>query len=317
MQIAPRGWGGGLGEVFVQLTQSVSADVGEAVPAQNGPSVLVGLVGRNIQRSRTPRMHEVEGARHGMRYTYQLIDAAMAGDSALGIAQILEAAALFGFAGLNITYPYKQTIMPHLDEIDDGAARVGAVNTVVLRKGKSRGYNTDLWGFGQGFDLEMGDAPRQTVVQLGAGGAGSAVANALVGCGVGELLIADLDHARATALVARLNGKGANAAALSLESIGTRRFDGIVNATPIGMDATPGMPVDRSVLRPDIWVADIIYFPLETELLASARALGCRTLSGASMAVFQAVKAFELFTGRPADADAMRATFDGFETRVP
>lgn len=304
-----RPWGG----PDVQLSQSVSADVSSLEPANAAPSVLVGLVGRNIQRSRTPRMHEDEGARHGLRYSYKLIDAAGQHETPLDITQILQAAGLFGFAGLNVTYPYKQAIMPHLDQIDDGAARVGAVNTVVFRDGKTCGYNTDLWGFAQSFRLEMRQASLNSVLQLGAGGAGAAVANALVECGVDELFIADLDFGRARQLAARLSDNGAKATALPLENVSARRFDGIVNATPIGMDNAPGMPVDAAVLRPDSWVADIIYFPLETELLARARALGCRTLSGASMAVFQAVKAFELFTGRPADADAMRATFNAFD----
>ncbi|MCS6760029.1 MAG: hypothetical protein MO852_14670 [Candidatus Devosia euplotis] len=138
--------------------------------------------------------------------------------------------------------------MPHLDEIDAGAARVGAINTVFFGTERPAATIPTFGGFAQGFNLEMDGASRKVVVQLGAGGAGAA-ANALVECGVGELLIAYLGHACAIALIARLKRNGANAAALPLERIGTRRFDGIVNATPIGIDTNPGMPVDRSVLR--------------------------------------------------------------------
>lgn len=301
----------------MQLVQSIGSDIGKQRPTTLARSVLVGLIGGNIQQSRTPRMHEVEGARLGLRYSYKLVDVAVPRDTPLDIGQIVSAATLFGFAGLNVTYPYKQAIMPHLDVIDEGAARVGAVNTVVFSQGKTFGYNTDLWGFAQGFRLEMAQAPLGRVLQLGAGGAGSAVANALVECGVHELVIADLDTARACNLAERLTSGSARVSALPLDQIAAIKFDGIVNTTPMGMDKNPGMPIDPAMLNPSVWVADIVYFPLETALLASARARGCRTLSGAAMAVFQAVKAFELFTGIAADADAMRATFNAFETTKP
>lgn len=275
--------------------------------------MLVGLIGNNILRSRTPRMHEVEGARQGLNYRYQIVDTAPVTKSGLGVAELVDAARLFGFAGLNVTYPFKQSIMPHLDEIAPDAARVGAVNTVVIENGRTCGYNTDCWGFARGFTLEMADAKRSTVLQLGAGGAGSAVAQALIDCGVEHLIVADLDGEKANVLAERLKDLPAKVTTVSPVEIADLSFDGLVNTTPVGMDKAPGMPVPANVLDKDIWVADIVYFPLETELLRRARAAGRRTFSGAAMAVFQAVKAFELFTGLPADAEAMKATFNSFE----
>lgn len=275
--------------------------------------MLVGLVGQNIQRSRTPGMHEAEGARIGLRYTYKLIDTAKIA-STPQIDEILRAAAICGFAGLNVTYPFKQTIIPFLDALDEDAARVGAVNTVVFRDGKAIGYNTDLWGFAEGFRRDMASAALGRVLQVGAGGAGSAVANALVQSGVAHLTLADVDHRRASDLADRLSAgnPGVEVSVSPIETIADYAFDGIVNTTPVGMDKTPGMPVPQAMLRPETWIADIIYFPLQTELLRAATAAGCRTFSGAAMAVFQAVRAFELFTGRAADSDAMTATFNAF-----
>ena len=89
--------------------------------------------------------------------------------------------------------------------------------------------------------------------------------------------------------------------------------NGIVNCTPVGMEKHPGLPLSAAAIDPRQWVADIVYFPLETELLRAARAQGCRSLDGSGMAVFQAVRAFELFTGRPADPNRMKATFDAFD----
>ncbi len=169
------------------------------------------------------------------------------------------------FTGLNITYPCKQAILPLLDELSDEARSIGAVNTVVLKDGKRIGHNTDCLGFAEGFRRNLNDVARQRVVQMGAGRAQ-----------VGD----HLENAMAKA-------------------------DGLVNTTPMGMVKLPGTPVPAAFLRADLWVAEIVYFPLETELLRDARALGCRTLDGGNMAVFQAVKAFELFSGEMPDAGAL------------
>lgn len=294
--------------------QSAGHIVDHSVAPATGASVLVGLVGRNIQRSRTPGMHEAEGARLGLRYIYKLLDTGQKSIEGAEIGEIFRAARMCGFAGLNVTYPFKQTIMPHLDELAESAARVGAVNTVVFENGRAVGHNTDEWGFAEGFRREMKGARLGKVLQLGAGGAGAAVASALVQLGVRELFITDIDIVRAQDLAERLSVAPSTCAIrpLTLAEALERRFDGVVNTTPVGMDKTPGMPLSETVLRPDMWVADIIYFPLETELLRTAAARGCRTFSGAAMAVFQAVRAFELFTGLPADGIRMKATFDAF-----
>jgi shikimate dehydrogenase len=275
------------------------------------PSILVGLIGAGIQASRTPGLHEREGARQGLRYVYKLIDLEVLGLNAQSLSEILTAAERFGFAGVNITHPCKQAVIPLLDELSSDAAALGAVNTVVLKDGRRVGHNTDWWGFAESFRRELSDARRDCVVQFGAGGAGAAVAHALLTLGVGEVIVIDIDEARAQNLAAGLCerfGQG-RASSGSSPAVALAVADGIINTTPLGMAKYPGMAVPADLLRRDLWVADIVYFPLETELLRQARARGCRTMSGGGMAVFQAVGAFRLFTGLEPDVDRMLRDF--------
>jgi len=276
------------------------------------PSVLVGLVGAGIQASRTPRLHEREGARQGLRYVYKLIDLEALGLDADALPGILTAAQRFGFAGLNITHPCKQAVIPLLDDLSPDAAALGAVNTVVLKDGRRVGHNTDWWGFAESFRRELADVRRERVVQFGAGGAGAAVAHALLTLGAGEVILIDTDQRRAQTLTVALRERFGDrrASCGSSAQVAVVTANGIVNTTPLGMARYPGMALPAELLRPDLWVADIVYFPLETELLRQARSRGCRTMSGGGMAVSQAVGAFRLFTGRNPDAARMLRHFE-------
>ena len=274
-------------------------------------SVLLGLIGQDIQASRTPEMHMREGEAQGLRLVYRIIDLTKLGLGVEALPDLLTAAQRMGFDGLNITHPCKQAVIPHLDELSDNARALGAVNTVILRDGKRIGENTDWSGFAEPFRRKMSDVALDRVVQIGAGGAGAAVAHAALMLGVKELTIFDIDPSRAESVAQNLSGHfGAGRARAGSDlpdAVG--RADGIINATPIGMDAHPGMPLPAELLRSDLWVAEIIYFPLETELLKRARALGARTIDGGGMAVFQAVAAFRHFTGLEPDSDRMLAHF--------
>lgn len=276
------------------------------------PSILAGLIGAGIQASRTPSLHEHEGAAQGMNYLYRLIDLDQLKLDNSALEALLTAAEHMGFTGLNITFPCKQAILPLLDELSPEAQGIGAVNTVVLKDGRRVGHNTDCLGFAEGLRRGLAGASQVRVVQMGAGGAGAAVAHALLSEGVQQLSVFDVDVSRAQALVDNLNQHfdgGRARVGEDLESA-LAQACGLVNTTPMGMLKLPGMPVPKALLRADLWVAEIVYFPLETELLREARALGCRTLNGATMAVFQAVKAFELFSGVCADAQRMTAHFN-------
>ncbi|WP_417662316.1 shikimate dehydrogenase [Pseudomonas sp.] len=282
------------------------------MPSLNTPGVLAGLIGAGIQASRTPALHEHEADAQGVRCLYRLIDLDALKLDINALPELINAAQNTGFTGLNITFPCKQAVIPLLDELSPEARGIGAVNTVVFTDGKRIGHNTDCLGFAEGFRRGLGDVARAQVVQMGAGGAGAAVAHALLSEGVQKLNIFDVDQSRAQSLADNLNqnfsGNRAHAGVDLPDAM--QNANGLVNTTPMGMLKLPGMPVPKALLRSDLWVAEIVYFPLETELLREARALGCRTLDGSTMAVFQAVKAFELFSGVKADAQRMQEHFN-------
>ncbi|MDP3414413.1 shikimate dehydrogenase [Falsiroseomonas sp.] len=277
----------------------------------SAPSILVGLIGSGIQASLSPAMHELEGAEQGLRLVYRLIDLERLGLGPETLEDLLTAAERMGFAGLNITYPCKQAVVPLLHTLSPDAEALGAVNTVVLRDGVRIGHNTDCTGFAEGLRRGLPDALRNRIVQLGAGGAGAAVAHALLSEGVGHLAIADSDAPRATALAEALRARfGVGRATACNDLAGeVQAADGLVNCTPVGMAKFPGTPLPVAWLRPALWVADIVYFPFETALLRAAQELGCRTLDGGGMAVFQAAGAFRLFTGLEPDAGRMLRHF--------
>ncbi|MDQ0765288.1 shikimate dehydrogenase [Streptomyces canus] len=272
-------------------------------------SFLVGLIGAGIGPSLSPALHEREADRQGLRYLYRLIDIDVLGVRPEAVGDLVRAARDLGFDGLNITHPCKQLVIGHLDGLAPQAEALGAVNTVVFENGRATGHNTDVTGFAASFARGLPDVPLERVVQLGAGGAGAAVAHAMLTLGAGRVTVVDALADRAVELAASLTrhfgqGRAAAAAPDRLPQL-LADADGIVHATPTGMAAHPGLPFPADLLRPELWVAEVVYRPLETELLQTARALGCATLDGGGMAVFQAVDAFRLFTGREPDAARM------------
>lgn len=272
--------------------------------------VLIGLIGAGIQQSLSPAMHEEEARHHGLRLHYQLIDLDRTGATVEELPVLLRAARTMGFAGLNITFPCKQAVIPLLDDLSDEARQMGAVNTVVARDGRWVGHNTDAAGWRWGFTRALPHASLDKVLLVGAGGAGSAIAHAVLRLGARELRIVDQEAERARRLAEALNAiHGPRAVALIDIDRAFDGADGLIHATPTGMDKLPGMAVPARRLRPPLWVSEVIYFPLETALLKTARAAGCATVDGGTMAVGQAVGAFELFTGLKADADRMEAHF--------
>ena len=273
--------------------------------------LLVGLIGAGIGRSLTPAMHEAEAAAQGLRLHYQLIDLDRTGQGVQALPSLIAAARTMGFAGLNITYPCKQAVMPLLDALSDEARAMGAVNTIVLRDGKATGHNTDGSGWRWGFERTLPDADLSRVVLLGAGGAGSAIAHSVCRMAAEALVILDHDAARAAALAAELNRQygGARVSSTADAAAALQGASGLIHATPSGMDKWPGLPLPAALLRRELWVAEIVYFPLETALLKAARGLGCRIVDGGTMAVGQALGAFELFTGLEADAARIDAHF--------
>ncbi|WP_313823166.1 shikimate dehydrogenase [Citricoccus sp.] len=282
-----------------------------------GESYLVGLIGDGITTSLSPPMHEKEGREHGLLYLYRPVDVAalgFEGRSAQDEApRLLEYGRRLGFNAFNITHPFKQTIMEHLDEVDEDARNLGAVNTVVFEQGRSVGHNTDYSGYITGLKNTLTDPDLGSVVQLGAGGAGSAVAYALLRAGAERLTLIDLDLERATARASDLQEQfpdqqvTARPHAELRDALGTAT--GFAHCTPVGMHTHPGIPVDAAWLRPELWVSDVVYLPVETELVVAARMAGCQVVDGGTMAVGQALDAFGLMTGLHADPERVRAHF--------
>jgi shikimate dehydrogenase len=274
-------------------------------------SFSLGLVGTGIGASLTPAMQEREGREAGLSLTYRLIDVDALGLARQDLPEVLTWVRRLGFDGVNVTHPFKQAVVPLLDDLSDDARDLGAVNTVLFRDGRMLGRNTDWSGYGRAFRQVLPDAVHDRVLLIGAGGAGVAVGYGLLRQGASRVDVLDADEGAARAAVDRLAerfGPGRVGVARDVDEA-LAAAQGVVNATPVGMHGHPGTAVPLDGLRSDLWVSDVVYFPLETALLAAARARGCRVLPGGGMAVQQAVGAFEYFTGRPVDSARMEAHF--------
>jgi shikimate dehydrogenase len=224
---------------------------------------------------------------------------------------LLEGVRRLGFAGINVTFPYKEAVLDLLDELSPHAARIGAVNTVIVRDGRLIGHNTDASGFARAIAPLVTASSHGAVALIGAGGVGKAIAFALVGLGVSELRIFDSEPGKAAKLAARLEGQLVEARASDSIEEALRGAVGVVNGSPVGMLPDRGTPVPDGLLHAGLWVADAVYSPLWTPLLTAAREKGARVLTGRELAIYQAVNAFELFTGHVPSASEMGMAFDG------
>jgi len=288
------------------LATSASAGTVSAVykPAQ---PFLLGLIGSPIMSSAAPAMHEAAAAGLGLTAHYRLIDVASADEATL--RAMLDGVRLLGFSGVNVTFPYKEAVIPLLDALAPGAAAIGTANTVVARDGRLTGHNTDATGFASAFKAVLGSPGEAPVVLIGAGGVGRAIGFALAELGARTLRIVDRESAKAHALAARLADRMSTHvcadAAEALDGAG-----GVINGTPIGMLPNHDSPVAAELLHVRLWVADAVYTPLWTPLLQAARAKGCRVMTGRELCIHQAVDAFRLFTGLEPSRERIGAAFD-------
>jgi shikimate dehydrogenase len=274
---------------------------------RSGRRFLTGLIGAPISQSASPAMHEQAGDALGVRCHYHLIEIAGAGTAEL--RALLDGIKRIGFAGVNVTFPYKEAVIPLLDDLSPVARAIGAVNTVVVRDQRLVGYNTDATGF----ERAVGDLVKASghgpVALIGAGGVGKAIAHALAALGIAELRIFDTDRAKAEQIAAQLRGRQQIRIAKSVEDA-LQGAVGVVNGTPIGMLPDRGTPVPEPLLRRDLWVADAVYTPLWTPLLTAARAKGAELMTGRELAIHQAADAFELFTGMRPPMSVLGNAFD-------
>jgi len=271
-----------------------------------GRRFLTGLIGAPIAHSASPAMHERAAEALGAHCHYQLIE--VAGADRDGLRALLDGVRLLGFAGVNVTFPYKEAVVALLDELSPGAAALGAVNTVIVRDRRLIGHNTDETGFARAVtDLVAASAGRPVAV-IGAGGVGRAIAFALAGLGVGDIRLFDADRAKAESLAAAVGGRRATAADSVEQAL--RDAGGLVNATPVGMLPSRASAVPEALLHDGLWVADAVYWPLWTPLLMAARGRGARVMTGRELAIFQAADAFALFTGLTPSTIEMGHAFD-------
>jgi shikimate dehydrogenase len=274
---------------------------------------LTGLIGAPIAHSAAPAMHEQAAHHLGVRCHYQLIEVAGAGTEELRV--LLEGVRRLGFAGVNVTYPYKEAVVALLDELSPDAAAIGAVNTVVVRDHRLIGYNTDTTGFARAAADLVADSGQGCVAVIGAGGVGKAIAFALANLGIVELRIFDTDRAKADRLALLVRPRG-RAVVVDRVEDAMRGAIGLVNATPVGMLPSRESPVPEPLLHRGLWVADAVYHPLWTPLLMAARAKGARVMTGRDLAIYQAADAFELFTGLAASTAVMAKAFDRVMSEV-
>jgi len=252
-------------------------------------------------------MHEQAAHALGVRCHYRLIEVAGADHEKLHA--LLDGVRHLGFAGVNVTYPYKEAVVGLLDELSPDAAAMGAVNTVVVRDGRLIGYNTDTTGFARAAAGLVAASPQGSVALIGAGGVGKAIAFALAKVGVVELRIFDTDRAKAENLAGLLGSRGRAVVADSVPAA-AKGAAGLVNATPVGMLPSRENPVPETLLHGGLWVADAVYYPLWTPLLIAATAKGARVMTGRELAIQQAADAFELFTGLKPSTAEMGKAFD-------
>jgi shikimate dehydrogenase len=273
-----------------------------------GQRFLTGLIGAPIAMSASPAMHEKAADALGLRCHYHLIE--VAGADQADLRALLDGVKRLGFAGVNVTFPYKEAVVPLLDDLSPPARAIGAVNTVVVRDGRLVGHNTDTTGFERAAADLVKSSRQGPVALIGAGGVGKAIAFALTSLGVVELRIFDTDHAKAARLAEQLRGRLTVRLANRVEEM-LQDAVGLINATPIGMLPDRGMPVPDALVHGGLWVADAVYTPLWTPLLMAAKAKGARVMSGRDLAVHQAADAFELFTGSRPSIAVMASAFDG------
>lgn len=269
---------------------------------------VVGLIGHPVGHSKSPEMMNRAFRACGLNFVYLAFDV---------LPSELEAAVrgmrALGFRGWNVTIPHKVAILEYLDEVEETAREIGAVNTVVSRDGRLIGYNTDCEGYLRSLVEETGlELAGQRVLMIGAGGAARAVAYALAGAGVESITIANRTREKAERLAESLRRK-TDARAVSLSELGRVAGDVtlLVQTTSVGMHPdSEAIPIDPSLLHDRMTVSDLIYRPRKTLLLKEAEARGARIHGGMGMLLHQAALAFEKWMGRPAPLDVMREALE-------
>jgi len=271
-----------------------------------GKRVKLGLIGDNITRSKSPRLHRTAGKLTGLNVTY---DRLIPKDMGLTFDEVFEQARSGGFRGINVTYPYKVEVTSKVTVADPLVRAIGAVNTVVFDPEGPKGFNTDYTGFMNAYRAVRGDANPGEVCLIGTGGVGKAVAFGLIGLGAKAIHCVDLDAGKAEALAEALRalGSGTKVEASGDVVATAQNADGIINCTPLGMVGIGGTPLAFEAMQGAHWAFDAVYTPVETEFLQNAERAGLTVISGYELFFGQGVDAWSVFTGVDLDHAALRA----------
>ena len=270
------------------------------------PDLLLGLIGDNIAASRAPLLHRLAGAQSGLRVRYDRLVPAELG---LGFEEVFARSRAGGYAGLNITYPYKERVTGLVTIPDPLVRAMGAVNTVLFGEEEPRGFNTDHSGFIAAYRAARPDTPPGAVALIGAGGVGRAVAFGLVALEASEIRLFDRDAARTAALardLAPVAGRTRIVLAPHADEAAAGAA-GVVNCTPLGMTGHAGSPLPRAAMAGAQWAFVAVYTPADTRFLADAAAAGAAVIAGWELFFWQGVHAWAHFAGRPLDAERLRA----------
>lgn len=276
-----------------------------AVSRARPVDLQLGLIGDNIAASQSPRLHRLAGAANGMRVDYASLIPAQEGAD---FATLFERARRTGYRGLNITYPYKEKVVPMV-ELSPELARLGAVNTVIFAPGGPTGHNTDFTGFMAAYRGLRGETPPGAVALIGTGGVGRAVAFGLGTLGASEIRLVDRDIAKAEVMAVELKAafSGMKVSVHADAAEAARGASGVVNCTPLGMVGYPGTPLPRAAMRGSEWAFDAVYTPANTQFLSDASAEGLAIISGWELFYWQGVHAWRLFSGLDVDEARLRA----------
>lgn len=266
---------------------------------------IYGLIGYPVSHSLSPLMHNAAFSRLKINAEYKLFS--LREEEIPGFFENLEEKNIFG---LNVTFPYKEKIIPFLNQVSEEARLIGAVNTIKISPKGLEGYNTDGAGFLKHLTLDLGFVPQgKNVSIIGAGGASRAISVYLCSEKVNELLIFDIDKSRLSALVCYLKEtfKEVNIKAVnSIEGLNLENSHLLVNATPIGMKEGDNCLIDQRLIHKDLLVYDLVYNPKETKLLKLAKDKGARVSNGLGMLLYQGIVAFEIWMGITAPKEEMR-----------
>lgn len=273
--------------------------------ATRAGTVRLGLIGDNIAPSQAPRLHELAGRMLGVPVSYERL---VPRDLGQEFEAVFDTARARGFRGLNITYPYKERVVPLLKVPDPQVAALGAVNTVLFTAEGPQGHNTDWSGFIAAYSHVLGQRAPGPVCMVGAGGVGKAVAFGLLTLGLDELVIVERDLPRAHALSRALSAAASGLIVRVTGDVaeGAAGAAGVVNCTPLGMVGYQGTPVPRTLMRGAEWAFDAVYTPVETQFLADAAAEGLTIVSGWELYFYQGLHAVSIFHEREVEEASLR-----------